>query len=114
MTQVLVDLKYHERSMIWTEFWHGGDQSEPKPRPIFRTRKHNLPKKYKSPNGLKSCLESIKSELIDHKNRIHQSPNLPEDELLALKELVKLQKERQIIIKRCDKGAGVILLNFED
>ena len=28
--------------------------------------------------------------------------------------LIKLQKEREIVIKRCDKGAGVIILNFKD
>ena len=32
----------------------------------------------------------------------------------ALKDLVKLQKERKIVIKQCDKGAGLIILNFED
>ena len=32
----------------------------------------------------------------------------------ALLQLLKLQKDRQIVIKRCDKGAGIIILNFKD
>ena len=32
----------------------------------------------------------------------------------ALKTLIKLQKERHIIIKACDKGAGIIIINFTD
>ena len=32
----------------------------------------------------------------------------------ALKEINKLQRERQIVVKACDKGAGAIVLNFKD
>ena len=32
----------------------------------------------------------------------------------ALLELTKLQIDRNIVIKRCDKGAGIILLDFEE
>ena len=32
----------------------------------------------------------------------------------ALKELINLQKSRKITIKPCDKGAGIIILNFDD
>ena len=28
--------------------------------------------------------------------------------------LIKLQRERQIIIKPCDKGAGIIVLDFKE
>ena len=31
-----------------------------------------------------------------------------------MKELIKLQKQRKIVIKRCDKGAGIIILNFHE
>ena len=40
--------------------------------------------------------------------------NLLADELQALKELVKLQRERKIIIKQCYKGAGIMIINFDD
>ena len=49
---------------------------------------------------------------MDPKNRTNEKCNLPHDEILALKELVRLQRERVIVIKPCDKGAGVIILDF--
>ena len=39
--------------------------------------------------------------------------NLPMDEIVALKELIKLQKDREIVIKACDKGAGIMILDFK-
>jgi hypothetical protein len=38
--------------------------------------------------------------------------NLPQSEILAMKELIKLQKEKTIVIKPCDKGAGIIILDY--
>ena len=35
-------------------------------------------------------------------------------QITALKELIRLQRERKIIIKACDKGAGIIIINFND
>ena len=49
----------------------------------------------------------------DPMNRNKVRPNLPPDELKGLTELVQLQKDRIITIKPCDKGAGVIILDFE-
>ena len=51
-TQVLVDFKMFERSMIWHEFFHGKDIDHEYREKIFKTRKTNLPKNYKSPEGL--------------------------------------------------------------
>ena len=51
---------------------------------------------------------------MDPLNRKKVAPNLNEDEYKALLELSKLQKERQIVIKQCDKGAGIIVLNYDD
>ena len=31
-----------------------------------------------------------------------------------MKTLIKFQKDRQITVKKCDKGAGTIVLNFND
>ena len=50
---------------------------------------------------------------MDHRNRNEVKCNLPNDEILALKELVRLQKERIITLKACDKGAGIIILDFK-
>ena len=58
-------------------------------------------------------LNGVKSEIEDPKNRNRARPNLPPDELKGLQDLIKLQKDRVITIKPCDKGAGVIILDFE-
>ena len=117
-TQVLVDFKRFERTMIWREYWHSknddnNDNLEYKA-PIFKTEKNNLPKKYKTPNSLKAFLSSVKSDLTDPLNRNKCDPNVTSDEYKALKELSKLQSERKIVIKPCDKGAGLIILNFDE
>jgi hypothetical protein len=114
VTQVLVDFKRFERSMIWKEFWYGRETKEKYEKPIFKTRKTNLPKNCKPPNGLKTYLGAVKSELMDPKNREKVNNNLPNEEIAALKQLVILQKERQITIKKCDKGAGTMILDFNE
>ena len=48
---------------------------------------------------------------MDHRNRNYVECNLPQDEIQALKELIQLQKEKVIVIKPCDKGAGMIILD---
>ena len=73
-----------------------------------------MPKNYTVPEGLKVFLNSVKSELTDPKNRNTVESNLPIDEIQALKQLIQLQKDRKIVIKACDKGAGIIILNFKD
>ena len=49
---------------------------------------------------------------MDPKNRNKETCNLPEEEIIALKQLVKLQKERSITIRPCDEGAGIVVLDF--
>ena len=51
---------------------------------------------------------------MDPRNRDTVECNLPLEELEALKEFIKLQRERQIIIKAADKGAGIVIVNFKD
>ena len=114
MTQVWVDYKRFERSCIWTEYWHGRDDQELRPIPIFKLQKTNLPKNYSVPEGLKTFLSSVRSELQDHRNRNAVDCNLTKKELGALQTLQQLQKDRKIVIRECDKGAGVMILNFQD
>ena len=76
--------------------------------PICKKKKSNLPKTHTVPNGLKTHLEAVKSEIRDPKNRCQFKSNLPKEESEALKDLVKLQKERKIVIKQCDKGTGLV------
>ena len=40
--------------------------------------------------------------------------NIPANEMRALKELIQLQKDRKITIKPYNKGAGIMILNFEE
>ena len=48
---------------------------------------------------------------MDPRNRNEEKCNLPQEEINALKELIKLQKDRNIIIRPCDKGAGIVVLD---
>ena len=114
ITQVLVDFKRFERSFVWKEFWFGKNIEEPYVQPLFKTTKTNLPKNYKVPNEVNIFLNSVKSEIFDYKNRNKAKCNIPAEEKEALGELIKLQKNRKIVIKPCDKGAGVIILDFEE
>ena len=112
LTQVLVDFKRFERSVIWHEYFYGTEKDENSKARIFKSSKNNLPKNYKTPEGLKTYLGSVKSEIMDHRNRNNVKCNLPQDEIQAMKELIRLQKEKIIVIKPCDKGAGIILLDY--
>ena len=114
ITQVLVDYKKFERSAIWHEFWFGREREEGYKEPIFKTSKNNLPRNYTIPSGLKTYLGAVKSEIMDPRNRNHIKCNLPVSEIEALKDLIRLQKERIITIKPCDKGAGIIILDFQE
>ena len=42
-----------------------------------------------------------------------QECNLPIEEINALKELINMQRERIIVIKSCDKGAGILVLDIK-
>ena len=93
-------------------FFYGSESDNEFNEKIFKVSKTNLPKNYKSPEGLKTYLGSIRSELMDHKNRNDVPCNAPQDEVKALRELIKLQKEKIIVIKPCDKGAGIMILDY--
>ena len=115
ITEVLVDFKRFARSTIWHEFWYGKEDNQDTINDIFRNKdKTNLPKNYQIPKGLQTFLNSVKSEILDPKNRNSTECNISPEEQQAIKELVRLQKERLITIKECDKGAGVMILNFTD
>ena len=114
ITQVLVDFNRFSRAAIWHEFWYETEKDQTYLKPIFKKLKSNLPKNYSSPNGLKTFLSSIKSEIMDPKNRNSEKSNLPPDEIVALIELIRLQIDRVIVIKAADNGAGIVILDFKD
>ena len=115
ITQILVDFQRFERTMIWQEFWYGRETSlKTKPTPIFKLQKLNLPKNHKTPDELKTFLDAVKLDKTDSANRNKVNSNLPAEEMRALKQLIELQKEKNITIKPCDKGAGIIILDFHE
>jgi hypothetical protein len=113
ITQVLTDFRRFERTMIWKEFWFGKESDNYIP-PIFKQKKTNFPRNHKAPTGLLNYLAAVKSDIMDPMNRNKVSSNISEEEKEALKTLIKLQRERQIVVKPCDKGAGIIILDFQE
>ena len=73
-----------------------------------------MPRNHKTPENLKRFLHATTSDLLDARSRNKVHNNLPPDELEALKQLVELQKNRVITLKPADKGAGIVILEFED
>ena len=114
ITQVLTDFRRHERSMVWKEFFYGKENDIPYKPPMFKQKKHNFPQKHRAPKGLYDYLAAVQSDILDPKNRNKVTSNISNEEKEALKELIKLQRERKIVIKPCDKGAGIIILNFKE
>ena len=114
ITQILVDYRKFERSVIWHEFWFAREKQQEYQKPIFKKQKTNMPKNYKTPQGLQIYLNAIKSEQMDPRNRNTSNCNIPEEEIQALKALIKLQRDRVIKIMACDKGAGIIILDFNE
>ena len=113
ITEVLTDYKKFERKIWWHEFWFNRENEEPQEEKIFKTDKTNFPKGHQIPQHLKVFLSSVKSEMMDPRNRNQEKCNLPVEELEALKQLIHLQRERKLVVKACDKGSGIILLDFD-
>jgi hypothetical protein len=111
---MLVDYRKFERKMKWKEFFSGKENQNEEQvivPTVFPREKSNLPPKGGTP--LNNFLIGVKSELMGtHLNKVR--PNIPKEESEALDQLIKLQKECQIVIKPCDKGAGIIICNYND
>ena len=58
-------------------------------------------------------LNSVRSEIMDPRNQNQFKCNIPQEEVSALKELIRLQKERKITIKAADKGAAIVIFDFK-
>ena len=52
ITQVFVDYKRYEISMIWKEVFHGEEQQNEREVPIFKTQKKQFTTNYIVPEGL--------------------------------------------------------------
>lgn len=117
LSKVLTDFKKFERKLIWREFFHDKDNDEYIP-PVFKEEKTNLPRNHPLPKGLQKFSNTVECNLQDKSqwNKEHLDPknsNISSEEVSALKELVKLQRDRIIVIKPCDKGSGIIVMDFD-
>ena len=54
ITEVLVDFNRFSRAAIWHKYWYNREKDEQYEKPLFKTRKNNLPKNHSTPKGLKS------------------------------------------------------------
>ena len=70
---------------IWAEVEDKADYEKP----IFQSQKFNLPKNHTIPQGLKTFLGAMMSELMDHRNRNPVESNLPHDEMQAIRTLIR-------------------------
>ena len=59
ITKALVEWKRCGRTLTWKEWWYGRDREESYKEPIFKTKKSNLPKNHKVPNGLNTFINSV-------------------------------------------------------
>ena len=104
ITQIIVDFRKFERTMLWREFWYSQEQNGERKPSIFKTNKTNLPRNHKTPKALKDCLAAVKSDLMDPQSRRPAKCNVTTEELKALKELIELQRSNKIVVKPCDKA----------
>ena len=90
ITQILVDWKIFEHTMIWKEGLLNREDDNNTVKPVFKKKKLNFPQNSTVPNGPKTYLESVKSEIRDPKNRRQAKSNLPKEETETLREVIKL------------------------
>jgi hypothetical protein len=109
LTELLVDLRKFERKMKWKEYFKDETEEEEWKQEIFPKEKTNLPPKHTK--HLDTFLAGVKSELRG--TTLNKSTsNITKGEVEALSTLVKLQKDCQIVIKPCDKGAGILICDY--
>ena len=75
ITQVLVDFNRFARAAIWQAYWFGKENEDSYKKPSLKSHKNSLPKNYSTPIGLKTMLSSIRSEIMDPRNRNQEKPN---------------------------------------
>ena len=118
LAEILADHSTFSRRMMWAEVYHNQEKVEFKP-PIFKTEKTNMPNQNMVPKPLQTMLNTVESNIQDKNNwnRKHLNPkikNLPNEEYLALLKLIEMQNDRLIVVKPADKGAGIVIMNYED
>ena len=94
LTQVLVDFRRFKRTMVWKKFWFGREGENSQMSRIFKKKKNNFPRNYRSPQVLQAFLAAVKSEPMDPQNKHKVKCNIPPDEIEALIKLIQLQKKK--------------------
>ena len=118
-TKVGAGLERMARSICWADYFNGRDLEQvDRETPLVPVKKTNFPptegvNKYVPSSGVKEFLSSTHDALVSAPLKPF-SPNLPEDELVALKELRKEQQKRNIVIKPNDKMGGQSIMNTSD
>ena len=79
-----------------------------------REEKVNMPRKYNPPQALKDFESANLLLLTSPRNLINVRPNMSPELKAAMKDLVELQREKEIIIKMSDKAGGFVILNYND
>ena len=111
LAQTITEFNKFERSFLWKEWWAGrqDENFDPKKTKLFKKENTTLPPK--GSREVRTFLTAIKSDILGSKfNKPHS--NITKDETEALKSLILLQKNCQIVIKPCDKGAGIIICDY--
>ena len=101
---------------MWKEVFYNQKDEEYTP-PIFKEEKTNVPNQNMVPKPLQTMLNTVESNLQDKRNWNHQHlkvRNLPKEEYLALLKLIEMQNDRLIVVKPADKGAGIVIMNYDD
>ena len=121
-SELVADFSRYERSLKWKEYFFQdelqesddeiyteGDQG---PKDLFKKKKFNLPQT-KSPTALSDYLGGLRSDILGScKTKV--PPNISKDEMEAINDLKRAQKEGLIVIKPADKSGGICVMDKSD
>ena len=115
-SDILADLQRFQRRMLWKEHFFDQNDSNYTP-PLFHKEKTNLPSGPRT-KPLMCFLNTVSSNIRDksnwNKHLIDPTrTNISKDEEKALNQLILLQKQQRIVIKQCDKGGGISIMDFD-
>lgn len=111
-TEVHSSIKRFERKCQWKAFWANEDQNNTYIPPLFPVLKDNLPSK-PPPKPLADALAGIRSEILTSPLN-HVRDNLSTSERVAMKNLIDLRSNGEIIIQPLDKTGGLAIFDRED
>lgn len=115
-SDILADLQRFQRRILWKEHFFDQNDSNYTP-PLFHKEKTNLPSGPRT-KPLMCFLNTVSSNIRDksnwNKHLIDPTrTNISKDEEKALNQLILLQKQQRIVIKQCDKGGGISIMDFD-